>query len=193
MHELLQFASGFESGGALEEIRFADISGGFGMEEIFPHALAVAADGFGNYWIVDLTNESKSWGPIFYACHDAPVIVYQTDSLLHFVEEVIRFSGKPWKSELDDVHEQLSHRIWRDNPGVLTHEQALGLGDFDLTSFAESLDDSWIFVDLRKPKLGDGFSWGRYGPKTLNRRLGEKRIFPYQKRSLGQRFLDIWR
>jgi len=192
MRELLQFASGFDSGGALEEIRF-DASDGFGMEDIFPHALPLAADGFGNYWIVDLTRESITWGPIFYACHDAPVIVYQTDSLLRFVEEVIRFSGKPWKSELDDVHEELSTRIWRENPDVLTREQALSGGDPNLIRFAESLDDSWLFVDLRNPKLGDGFSWGRYGPKTLNRRFGEERIFAYQKKSLGRRFLDAWR
>jgi len=163
------------------------------MEEIFPHAVTLAADGFGNYWLVDLTSSSRAWAPIFYACHDAPVIVYQTDSLLHFVLEAIRFGNKPWKSEIDDVHEGLSARIWRENPGVLSFERCVSSGDPDLKSFAQSLDQTWEFIDLRKPKLGDGFSWGRYGPKAVNRRFGDKLVFAYQKKSLGRRFIDAFR
>jgi len=187
IRELLRFARGFE--GMLDGIHFSDPVG-FWREDIFPHARTLAADGFGNYWVVDLTSESQSFGPIFYACHDDPVVVYQTDSLLHFIGEVIRFGNKPWKSEIDDVHEGLAIRIWRENPGVLSFAQCLTLGDSELKTFAESLDESWEFIDLRNPKLGDGFSWGRYGAKTVNRRYGEKRIFAYQKKSLGRRFLD---
>jgi len=113
--ELLNFAQGFK-GGALEEVTFGGPLTEFGLEEIFPHAITLAGDGFGNFWVIDLTSESKTWGPVFYACHDAPVIVYQSDDLLTFVEEVIRFSNRPWKSTIDDVHERLSNRIWRENP-----------------------------------------------------------------------------
>jgi hypothetical protein len=38
-------------------------------------------------------------------------------------------------------------------------------------------------VDLRRPTLGSGFSWGRYGPRTVNRRHGEERLFAYQRRT----------
>ncbi len=93
--ELLRFTNGFNVGGGIEEVGFSGLQGGFGMEEIFPHSIPLAADGFGNYWVLDLTSESRSWGPIFYACHDAPVIVYRTDSPLHFVQEAIRFGNKP--------------------------------------------------------------------------------------------------
>jgi len=190
VRELLRFARGFE--GLLDGIEFTDPFD-FGLQDIFPHARAIAADGFGNYWVVDLTRESKSFGPIFYACHDAPVIVYQTESLLHFIREVVRFGNKPWKSEIDDVHEALTDRIWSENPCVLSFAHCLSAGDADLKSFAESLDESWEFVDLRRPKLGDGYSWGRYGPKTLNKRFGDKRIFACQKKSLGRRFLEAFR
>lgn len=122
VRELLKFARGFD--GVLDGIEFAD-SSEVGQEEIFPHARTIATDGFGNYWVVDLTPESKSFGPIFYACHDAPVIVFQTDSLLHFLQEVVRFGNKPRKSEIDDVHEALSDRIWRENPCVLSYAQCL--------------------------------------------------------------------
>jgi hypothetical protein len=57
IRELLTFASGFKVGG-LEEVWFA--AEGFGMEEIFPHAVTLAADGFGNFWVVDLTSESRA-------------------------------------------------------------------------------------------------------------------------------------
>jgi len=55
--------------------------------------------------------------------------------------------------------------------------------DADLKTFAETLDESWHLIDLRSPKIGDGFSWGRYGAATVNKRFGEKRIFAYQKKS----------
>ena len=86
MQELLQFSRGFD--GVLNDgIDFAGVR--FGLEDIFPHARELASDGFGNFWVVDMTSASTSFGPIFYACHDAPVIVYQTDSLLHFLKEVV--------------------------------------------------------------------------------------------------------
>ncbi len=189
IRELLTFSKGF-TGGNLEEINFSGLAEGFGMEVIFPHALPLAADGFGNYWIVDLTSQSKSWGPIFYACHDAPVIVYQAADLVHFAQEVIRLGNKPWQSEVDDAHEKLADRIWRENPGVLTQQECLSSSDPEMKSFAQSLDDTWQFVDLRSPTLGDGFSWGRYGARTSVQRHGEDRIFAYQKKSRWARFLD---
>jgi hypothetical protein len=175
----------------VQEVDFTGLDYGFGIEEIFPHAVSIMHDGAGNFWVVDLIGDSNSWGPIFYACHDAPVIVFQTESLAHFISELLRLGNPPWESELAEVHDECDGRIWRENPGVMTHEQCAASGDPDLEAFAGSLDETWLFVDLRHPRLGDGFSWGRYGggPET-NRRFGEKRIFAYQQRkSLWQRLL----
>jgi hypothetical protein len=185
--ELLTYCRGFE--GILESIDFSGgLTVGFGMEGIFPHAIPIAHDGFGNYWIVDITKESTTWGPIFFARHDAPVIVFQSDKLAHFISEVIRFGNPPWQSEIDEVHEKYHFRIWKENPGTLTHEQCINSGDEDLVIFAQSLGENFLICDLRKPQLGDGFSWGRYGPRTVVRRFGTKRIFAYQIRtSLWQR------
>lgn len=178
--EVLSACRGLE--GILESVDFSGLAGGFGMEEIFPCPIPIAHDGYGNHWIVDVTSESTTWGPIFFACHDAPVIVFQTNSLTHFISELLLFGNPPWRSEIDDVHEQYHHRIWRDNPGTLTYEQCVSSTDPDLAAFARSLDETYLFIDLRSPKIGDGFSWGRYGPRTVNRRFGEKRIFAYQVR-----------
>jgi cell wall assembly regulator SMI1 len=181
IRELLLFARGFS--GMLDEVHFAGLpGGGFGFEELIPHPVDLAGDGYGNFWVVDLTPDSTSWGPILYACHDAPVLVYQSDTLMHFVEEVLRFGNKPWKSEIDDVHEGLTDRIWRENPGLLSPTECRSGGDPDLAEFAADLDDSWSICDMRNAMLGDGFSWGRHGASTPIRRFGTKRIFAYQFR-----------
>jgi hypothetical protein len=198
--ELFQYARGFEvpnllkaTHGALTEFDLSGVDGGFGLEEVFPHAFSVAGDGCGNFWVVDLTRESKSWEPIFFACHDPPVIVYQTDSLAHFIEDALKGGNPPWHSEIEDVHGTLTTRIWRENPGVLSFEECVDSTDADLRAFAQSLDASYEFVDLRAPKLGDGFSWGRYGNRFGVKRFGEKRIFANQKKSRWQKFKDAWK
>jgi hypothetical protein len=180
IRELLSFCRGFEP--VLESVDFSGNLGGFGLEEIFPFAIPIAHDGFGNYWVVDITSSSTSWGPIYYACHDAPVIVFQTDSLEHFVREIVRFGNEPWESEINDIHEKYHDRIWKENPDMMTYQACLNSGDTDLVEFAKSLDSSYLFCDLRDAKIGDGFSWGRYGAWTVNVRFGEKRIFAYQIR-----------
>jgi hypothetical protein len=190
--ELFAYSRGFKGAlgdtvvGEYEGVDFSGIGSDWHIiEEIFPNAIPVVRDWPGNCWIVDLTSESTSWGPIFYSCHDAPVIVFQTHSLAHFITEVLRLGNPPWESEIVTAENE---QIWGSDPGVMTHEQCLQSGDAELEAFARSLDETWQFVDLRHPRLGDGFSWGRYGgPETL-RRYGEKRIFAYQQRtSLWQR------
>jgi hypothetical protein len=193
--ELFQFARGFGVPSFLEgphrfltEIDLSGLDGGFGLEEVCPHAVSVAGDGCGNFWVIDLTADSKIWGPIYYASHDAPVFVYQSDNLAHFIEEALKGSNPPWKSEIADMNARLADRIWRENPGVLSFEHCADSNDADLKSFARSLDASYEFVDLRAPKLGDGFSWGRYGARFVVKRFGEKRIFANQKKSRWQKF-----
>jgi hypothetical protein len=199
MRELLQFANGLEGTACrlsnrfeIDEVCFADLKG-FGLEDVFPRGKELAVDGCGNSWGVDLTSDSNVFGPIFFSCHDPSVVVYQTDSLLHFIREVVRGSSPPWKSEIADVHGRFVGRIWHENPCALSHSQCLATGDHELKAFAESLDETWEFIDLRTPKLGDGYSWGRYGSSTENRRYGNKRIFACQKKTLGCRFLDVLR
>jgi hypothetical protein len=188
--ELFLYCRGLEGSfkDTVAEVSFFQ-SEGFGLEEVFPHAFPVARDWAGNYWIADLVSDSSSWGPIFYACHDAPVIIFQTDSLAHFLSELLRLGNQPWQSEIEYVHDD-GGDIWLNNPGMITHEQCLTSGDPDLEAFARSVDETWLFKDLREPRLGDGFSWGRYGPQTVVRRYRETRVFAYQQRkSLWQRLL----
>ncbi len=188
VRELLSFTRGFENG-PLESVDFAGLSGGFGLDEVFPNPLAIAHDGYGNYWIVDLHRDSTDWGPIFYACHDPPVIVLQTRSFEHFLTEVLRFANTPHASEIDDIHETAASRIWRENPGAVPAPQLRQAADPVLRSFAGSLSDAFLIVDLRTAAPGDGFSWGRYGPKSKVVRYENQLLFAYESKTKWQRFL----
>ncbi len=66
-----------------------------------------------------------------------------------------------------------------------------GAGWRHLRGFAEELGPDHYIVDLRAAQPGDGFSWGRFGPRTPIRRLGTKRVFAYQRRSRWQRLRGV--
>lgn len=193
--DLFQYARGFSVRhpalhGAHHRLSEVDLSGldaEFGLEQLFPQALSIADDGCGNYWVVDLTRNATSWGPVFYACHDPAVVVYQADDVAGFIEDVFSPGNKL------EVVQKAAGEIWWKNPAVITYEECANSTDEDLKNFAQSLDPSYQFVDLRRAKLGDGFSWGRYGAATVSKRSGEMRVFAYQRMTKWQRFKKAWR
>jgi hypothetical protein len=188
IEELLGACSGLE--GIIDQVDFAGRLSTFEFEAAFPDGLPLATDGFGNFWLVDLHPESTRWGPIYFVCHDAPVILYQSDSLEEFLIELFRMLEPPHESLIDDVHEDRPARVWRTNPGVLSYEQCLRSEDPILSAFARELDETFRIVDLRGARPGDGFSWGRYGPNARIRRFRTHAVFAYQKpKSIVSRLL----
>jgi len=177
--ELLVACSGLD--GTIDQVDFTGRDLMFELGPAFPHGLPIAHDGFGNFWVVDLQPHRTRWGPIYFACHDAPVILYQSDSLEEFLIELFRMYAPPHQSLIDEVHEDRLARVWRTNPGVLSYEQCLRSGDPVLSAFSREIDESFQVVDLRGAKPGDGFSWGRYGPNTKIKRFGTHALFAYQK------------
>lgn len=177
--ELIGFCSGIE--GFLEQIDFSGENLSFEMSEIFPHGLPIASDGCGNFWVLDITSETKSTAPVFFACHDAPVMLYQSPDLATFLAEVFRMFTPPHKSLVNDVHDDRLFNVWRQNPGVMEHATALASSDPTLREFAVKLPDNFQLVDMRTASPGMGFSWGRYGPNTRVLRHGGERIFAYAK------------
>jgi hypothetical protein len=186
--ELLGACRGFH--GTVDQVEFTGRDLMFEFDAAFPYGLPIAADGYGNFWVVDLLPAAMKWGPIYFACHDAPVILYQADSLDQFLRELFRMFEPPHQSLIDDVHEDRLAHVWRTNPRVLSHEQCLQSEDPILSAFARELDESFQIIDLRLAKPGDGFSWGRYGPKTQIQRFGTHAVFAYKKpKSLISRLL----
>jgi len=156
------------AGGPLE----VDLTGrsfSVGLEELFPAGLPIAHDGSGNFWVLDLTSDPTAPVHIFFLCHDPPVVLYQGADLRAFLHAASRASP---------LDEDALFTVWRTNPGTLDRAAALA-GDGELRAFASELDERFVFVDLRSPAGGDGFSWGRYGPRTEVRRHGEARLFAY--------------
>src|SRR5512140_1447191 len=174
--ELLRRCGGLDE--PLEQLDFSGRTlGGFGLEEVFPRSLPIAQDGFGNYWVLDLTPEATRVAPVYFACHDAPVVLFQSPDLAHFVREVIRMCVPPHRSAIDDVHEDRLFDVWRKNPGIVTRAEALSGADAELRAFASTLDDRFTIADLRDPEVGMGFSWWRQGSMAIIRRHGTLPVF----------------
>ncbi|MCW5557628.1 MAG: SMI1/KNR4 family protein [Verrucomicrobiae bacterium] len=181
LRTLLSFCSGIS--GCLDGIDFTGADMAFEQREVFPHGLPIARDGFGNFWVLDLTPETITAAPVFFVCHDAPVVLFQSPDLASFVSEVFRRNMPPHKSLVDDVHEDRLFDVGRKNPGVMDPSDAAASSDAELRSFASELPEHFQIVDLRNAIPGMGFSWGRYGPQTELRRHGYARIFGYAKPS----------
>lgn len=175
LRNALRVSRGFANG-PLESLTFSDVEG-FGMEDVFPNAYPVGHDGFGNFWILDLLPGLDECGPVFYACHDPPVIAYQSESAAQFVREAVALGQPGPRSSVDIVHEDVTSAIWRSSAGLTNREAALASGDAVLHAFAAELPPEAVIADLRTPKVGDGFPWGRYGPRTEWSRAGTYRLW----------------
>ena len=55
LKDLLRSCSGLK--GLDEDVDFSGRRASFEYSDVFPHALAIAADDCGNYWVLDLTSE----------------------------------------------------------------------------------------------------------------------------------------
>ncbi|MBL8219663.1 MAG: SMI1/KNR4 family protein [Bryobacterales bacterium] len=178
---LLAYCSGIE--GTLEQIDFTgrSLRDSLGPDFLMPCGFPIARDGFGNFWAVDLQPGSIDWGPIYYCCHDAPVMLLQAATIQEFVIEVFKMYTPPHKSLVEDVHEDRLFEVWRRNPGVIPHASALASPDPDIQTFALDLDPSFELIDLRNAQVGMGFSWGRYGPYTEVKRFVTRPIFAYRR------------
>jgi hypothetical protein len=171
--EAMRVTAGLANG-PLESFSLVDI-GGFGLEEIFPCAYSIAGDGFGNFWVVDLLPNSTNWSPVFYVCHDPPVVAYQSPTIESFLTETVAmWEGGP-RSPVDIVHEDAVMQLWRKNSGVLSAADLQQSPDPVLQKFAVDLPPSALVADLRNATVGDGFSWGRRN--TSVRRAGEERVW----------------
>lgn len=177
LRSILSICSGID--GCLDGIDFTGRDMAFAKKEVFPHGIPIARDGFGNFWVLDLTPQTTASAPVFFACHDAPVILYQSNDIATFLAEVFRMNKPPYQSLVEEVQGDSLYNVWRRNPGVVEQSTAAASPDSELRTFALALPGHFQIVDLREATPGMGFSWGRYGPRTEVRRHGYERIFGY--------------
>jgi hypothetical protein len=188
IRELLRFTRGFD----FKPVDEVDLRGelDFEDESIFPLGRPICGDGCGNFWVVDVNPESGAWAPVFYACHDPPVVAYQAPTLAAFLTELFKMGRRDATNAVDHVHEQVVFTIWKENPGLIPALEARQSSDPELRAFAEGLDERALIADLREPRIGSGFSWGRFGLGTEVQRAGSQLLFaitPPEKKSLFAR------
>ena len=185
----LAVSKGFENG-PLESLSLVDLGGALGMEDIFPHVWPIAHDGFGNYWVVDVRPGDEAWAPVFFACHDPPVIAFQSHTVEGFVRGAVALWQDGPRSPVDEVHEEGTFRIWAEGSGLVPRAEALASTDPRLRQVAEGLPEDAVLADLRDAGPGDGFPWGRFGPRVEWTRHGDDRLWsvvPPRRRSLLRR------
>jgi hypothetical protein len=140
----------------------------------------LVGDGAGNSWVVELHPSLEVLGPVWFVCHDAPVLVYQSPDLATFVDDYLRFSAAPHDGPVATVVREAVRRVWT--------QQDPPSSDPLLRDFARRLGEGWFIRDLRRAAPGDGMPIGRFGPKTPLARAGREFVFAYGSRTRLQRF-----
>ena len=133
VRELLMYCSGFEC--ATGEVVRLTGAGDVGFGQVIPFALAVMADGFGNFWVVDVDAQG-AWGVVFYISHDPPVLAVQADNLQDFLEQVRDLCVHGVHRMTDFVRNEAVTRIWKDDPFVIPVPAARDARDAVVAKFA---------------------------------------------------------
>jgi len=181
--EVLLFASGFtyEPFGGVTFLGKDD----FTFPSLFPKAIALAGDGSGNFWVLDVREDSGAWGRVLFVSHDPPVVVVQAADLAQYVHQVLAVGRSDDAQELDEVATHASLRIWREDPDLIDVVAARQSADPMLSKFAAELPDAYRIADLRNAGRGTGFTWGRNGPQTDVRRFDSELLFGIEPKRGG--------
>ena len=177
LRELLATTRGFTGPLPIEVLDL--VSGDFAIEcdFLFPRMHPIASDGTGNFWIVDLTRPAPSLGPVYYVCHDPPVVACQAGSAAAFLAELLGGDS------VRRVYDEDVFRIWRKNPPPIPSTDAVSSPDPELAAFARTLEPSWVIFDLRNAAPGTGFPWGRFGSRPETKRHDRLPIFAFRSRT----------
>ena len=187
LREILTLAAGLE----LEDPEFGDpidFAGidRCGYEDLFGWTLTPCTDGAGNDWVIELRPDQEVLGPVWFLCHDAPVLVYQSPDLATFLADNLRYLQPPHDGPIRHVVEHAVHDVWTQKLDV-PRADLLESQDPLLRTFANALPEGWFIRDLRHAKPGDGMPIGRFGPKTPLARAGDEFVFAYGSRSRLER------
>ena len=149
--------------------------------------LSPIGDGAGNHWVLELRPRMQTLGPVWFVCHDAPVLVYQSPDLATFLGDYLRFQARPHDGPVAEVVNEAIRRVSTQTSDV-PRASLLDSEDAVLRDFARSLDERWFIRDLRRASTGDGMPLGRFGPKTPLARAGQEFVFAYASRTRAERF-----
>lgn len=192
IRELLMFSAGFEvhpesiSGFPYtRHVQPFAFTGTNGIAfPVFPCLVDLLHDGAGNFWVVEV-DAHGTWGHVFFASHDPPVIAVQAGGLSEFMLQVLEPALSSPTRALRHVHDRATTEIWRSDPWITSRQDARVSEDPVLRNFAESVPEGFHIADLRKGEIGSGFSWGKAGPDTEIRRCGSELLFAFEEKRPG--------
>lgn len=158
--ELLTVAPGVSIGHL--EVRWDGHTSGQYLDEIFACVWPVLEDGFGNAWSVEVDARSGEWGSVYFLCHDPPVVVFQAASFAEFLRQVgDEFRGRP--GPLSRVHEEAAMEVWHSGGVLVSAAMVRGASDPIMSEVLACASAGSFVADLRSPRIGDGFPWGKFG------------------------------
>jgi hypothetical protein len=172
-----------------DSLDFASI-GRCSHENLFGVVMTIVGDGAGNFWIVELRADATTLGPVWFLCHDAPVLVYQSPDLGTFLVDYLNYFEDSESGPLSSVVRQAVRAVWEQTLDV-PRDELLSSPDPVLRDFANRLESNWFVRDLRRAKTGDGMPIGRFGPKTPLARADREFVFAYGSRTRFER-LRTW-
>jgi SMI1/KNR4 family protein SUKH-1 len=183
MRELLLYAAGFHFE-PFGSVSFVDVDS-FAFEDLLPTSIALAGDGGGNFWVVDVNSQTGAWGRVVFVSHDPPVLVVQAADLSEFIEQVLGIVRPGQRQAWSESRDTAVSRAWRDEPYLMSRTEALASGDELVAEFAERVPEPYRIADLRGAPNGVGFSWGRAGPAAKPRRCGAELLFAVEVAKRG--------
>lgn len=174
--ELLATASGFHL--AEWEVTFHDSGSGQYTPGMAKTEACVLCDGCGNSWNADIHPQTGHWGPIYFNCHDPPVVVLQSPDLAQFILDVAaNFEIGDESGPLDNVRSTSALRIWEQGGLEIPAAAASNSIDPLVQQAAKLAGVKGFVVDMRIARPGDGFRWDIDGRMMELHRVGASAIW----------------
>jgi len=157
--ELLELTPGFGLG--YSEVHFTETQMQ-GYHFLFPDWMELCGDGFGNFWVAEVQDQTHDWKPIWFVCHDPPVVVRVADDLAEFIDQVLDVFRKlpTHKDNWFNLSHDCANQVW-ESGGIapVSASEARKSADPDIAALANQLPSNGSVIDLRACPKGSGFSW----------------------------------
>ncbi len=157
MQDLYALASGFEL--HYTEVQFKEHRLQ-GYDFLFEDWLEIVADGFGNHWVLEIRPGADSWGPVWFTCHDPPVVLHIADDLTSFLRQ---FLDAHRAAEVHNPFACSHHdalQLWEREPRWPTAAALRATADPLIARLVADLPDHAEIIDLRPGARG--FMWQSY-------------------------------
>lgn len=145
----------------------------WGFAEILLEGAVFAEDGLGNAWIADIAAGPPT--PVYFVCHDPPVIVLEARSFVEFLAIVAT-----WNESGGDAEEDPYLTLVLADAGGLDADEVEAP---ELKTFLNDLGPDWVLYDLSGASPGEGFLCAGSEDAQRVARLGKLPVFAVERRA----------